>query len=113
MVSHKAPGKRSAGGGSGRSSQVAGGRALAASLSLVLLAGCETLRAGGRPPDSIAVNFRTDPRTGNTDGPFDPATGRPVQTQIGEDGILRVVIDPVTHAPRLLPADLPKSPAAE
>ena len=81
--------------------------------SSVLLAGCETLRPGGRPSDSIAVNFRTDPRTGNTDGPFDPATGRPVQTQIGEDGILRVVIDPVTHAPRLLPADLPKSPAAE
>ncbi len=79
---------------------------------MVILAGCETLRPGGsRPPDSIAVNFRTDPRTGNTEGPFDLETGKPVQTQIGEDGILRVVIDPVTHAPRLLPADLPASPA--
>ncbi|UEM23159.1 hypothetical protein JL100_010590 [Skermanella mucosa] len=90
-----------------------GGRALAASLAMVTLAGCETLRPadGQQPPDSVAVNFRTDPRTGNTEGPFDPATGKPVQTQIGEDGILRVVIDPVTHAPRLLPADLPTSPA--
>lgn len=83
------------------------------SLSIVLLAGCETTRPGGRPPDSIAVNFRTDPRTGNTEGPFDPASGKPVQTQIGEDGVLRVVIDPVTHAPRLLPAGLPGSPAQE
>ncbi|EWY36374.1 hypothetical protein N825_26215 [Skermanella stibiiresistens SB22] len=69
----------------------------------MLAAGCETPLSGAAPPESIAVTFRTDPVTGNTDGPFDTVTGRPVQTRIGDDGILRVVIDRATHAPLLVP----------
>ena len=47
-------------------------------------------------PESIEVMFTTDPVTGKSEGPFDPASGRRVETHIGDDGILRVVIDPVT-----------------
>ena len=58
-------------------------------------------------PESIEVMFTTDPVTGKSEGPFDPVSGRRVETHIGDDGILRVVIDPVTGMPRLQP-DKPK-----
>jgi hypothetical protein len=54
-------------------------------------------------PESVEVTFRTDPVTGKSDGPFDPASGRRIETHIGDDGIMRVVIDPATNLPRLLP----------
>ncbi|HYE00789.1 MAG TPA: hypothetical protein VEH84_15515 [Alphaproteobacteria bacterium] len=53
-------------------------------------------------PETVAVTFATDPATGRTDGPFDPQTGLRVLTQTGEDGVLRVVIDPVSLTPVLL-----------
>jgi len=58
-------------------------------------------------PESIEVMFTTDPVTGKSEGPFDPASGRRVETHIGDDGILRVVIDPVTGMLKLQP-DKPK-----
>src|SRR5690242_8454750 len=61
-------------------------------------------------PESVEVMFRTDPVTGKSDGPFDPESGRRVETHIGDDGIMRVVIDPVTRLPRLQPDK--KEPAA-
>ena len=72
--------------------------------ALLLLAGCDHL-------ESVPVNFRTDPATGRTDGPFDPATGRRVMTQVGADGVLRVVLDPVSKQPILLTD--PVAPARE
>jgi len=72
----------------------------------VVLAGCATgspAPTPAGPPESVEVSFRTDPVTGKTDGPFDPESGRRVETHIGDDGIMRVVIDPVTNLPRLLP----------
>jgi len=62
-------------------------------------------------PESIEVMFTTDPVTGKSEGPFDPVSGRPVETHIGDDGILRVVIDPVTGNPKLQP-EKPKEPPA-
>ena len=58
-------------------------------------------------PESIEVMFTTDPITGKSEGPFDPVSGRRVETHIGDDGILRVVIDPVTGMLKLQP-DKPK-----
>ena len=55
--------------------------------------------------------FRSDPVTGKSEGPFDLESGGRVETHIGDDGILRVVIDPVTRLPRLQP-DKPKEPLA-
>ena len=77
----------------------------------ILLVGCATESAApsstalppAGPPESVAVTFRTDPVTSKTDGPFDPDSGRRVETHIGDDGIMRVVIDPATNLPRLLP----------
>jgi hypothetical protein len=84
----------------------------------LLLGGCATAPQpalyGAPPtgmPESIEVMFTTDPITGKSEGPFDPASGRRVETHIGDDGILRVVIDPVTGAPRLQP-DKPKETPA-
>jgi hypothetical protein len=84
-------------------------KAVLASALLILSTGCAEM---GKPPpavsvvpDSVMVKFHTDPMTGKTDGPFDPETGRRVLTRIGEDGVLRVVIDPVTHLPVTAPAD--------
>ena len=72
----------------------------------LLLAGCATETAttppAAGPPDLVEVTFRTDPMTGKTEGPFDTASGKPVETHIGDDGIMRVVIDPVTYQPKLL-----------
>ncbi len=58
-------------------------------------------------PELIEVMFTTDPVTGKSEGPFDPVSGRRVETHIGDDGILRVVIDPVTGMLKLQP-DKPK-----
>jgi hypothetical protein len=63
-------------------------------------------------PESVAVMFRTDPVTGRSDGPFDPDSGSRVETHIGDDGIMRVVIDPATNLPRLLP-DKAMGPSAQ
>jgi hypothetical protein len=54
-------------------------------------------------PESVEVMFRSDPVTGKSDGPFDPGSGQRVETHIGDDGILRVVIDPATGLPKLQP----------
>jgi hypothetical protein len=62
-------------------------------------------------PESVEVMFRTDPVTGKSDGPFDLTSGRRVETHIGDDGIMRVVIDPATKLPRLQP-DRAKEPLA-
>jgi hypothetical protein len=62
-------------------------------------------------PESVEVMFRTDPVTGKSDGPFDLTSGRRVETHIGDDGIMRVVIDPATNLPRLQP-DKAKEPLA-
>jgi hypothetical protein len=62
-------------------------------------------------PESVEVMFTTDPVTGKSEGPFDPASGRRVETHIGDDGILRVVIDPVTGMAKLQP-EKPKEPPA-
>jgi hypothetical protein len=79
-------------------------------VTALLLAGCATeppspwsasLPAG--MPESVEVMFRTDPITGKSDGPFDLTSGRRVETHIGDDGIMRVVIDPATRLPRLQP----------
>jgi hypothetical protein len=58
-------------------------------------------------PESVEVMFRTDPVTGKSDGPFDLTSGRRVETHIGDDGIMRVVIDPATNLPRLQPDKAP------
>src|SRR5687768_5350068 len=84
----------------------------------LLLAGCAAelpLPLSTSPPtgapESVEVMFRTDPVTGKSDGPFDPESGRRVETHIGDDGIMRVVIDPATNLPRLQP-DKAKEPLA-
>ena len=67
-------------------------------------------------PDSVEVMFRTDPVTGKSDGPFDLTSGRRVETHIGDDGIMRIVIDPATNLPRLQPDKAPdkaKEPLAQ
>jgi hypothetical protein len=84
----------------------------------LLLAGCAvtspsplTASPPTGTPESVEVMFRTDPVTGKSDGPFDPESGRRVETHIGDDGIMRVVIDPATNLPRLQP-DKAKEPLA-
>jgi hypothetical protein len=84
--------------------------------TVLLLAGCAaaspspmTATPPAGAPESIEVMFRTDPVTGKSDGPFDLESGRRVETHIGDDGIMRVVIDPVTNLPRLQP-DKAKEP---
>jgi hypothetical protein len=62
-------------------------------------------------PEAVEVMFRSDPVTGKSDGPFDPENGRRVETHIGDDGILRVVLDPVTGLPRLQPDKAREPPA--
>jgi hypothetical protein len=84
----------------------------------LLLAGCaakplspSTASSPAGELESVEVMFRTDPITGKSDGPFDPESGRRVETHIGDDGIMRVVIDPATRLPRLQP-DKAKEPLA-
>ena len=84
----------------------------------LLLAGCAAEPSSplyGAPPtgmpESVEVMFRSDPVTGKSEGPFDLESGRRVETHIGDDGILRVVIDPVTGLPRLQP-DKARDPPA-
>jgi hypothetical protein len=84
----------------------------------LLLTGCVTASPSpltasppAEGPESVEVMFRTDPITGKSDGPFDPESGRRVETHIGDDGIMRVVIDPATRLPRLQP-DKAKEPLA-
>ena len=84
--------------------------------TVLLLAGCAaaspspmTATPPAGAPESIEVMFRTDPVTGKSDGPFDLESGRRVETHIGDDGIMRVVIDPATNLPRLQP-DKAKEP---
>jgi hypothetical protein len=48
------------------------------------------------------VVFHTDPLTGKTDGPFDKETGMRVLTEMGADGVMRVVRDPVSGTAVLL-----------
>ena len=80
----------------------------------LLLVGCAaaspspliTLLPAGAP-ESVEVMFRTDPVTGKSDGPFDLTSGRRVETHIGDDGIMRIVIDPATNLPRLQPDKAP------
>jgi hypothetical protein len=84
--------------------------------TVLLLAGCAaaspspmTATPPAGAPESIEVMFRTDPVTGKSDGPFDLESGRRVETHIGDDGIMRVVIDPATNLPRIQP-DKAKEP---
>ena len=86
----------------------------------LLLAGCAvtspsplTASPPTGVPESVEVMFRTDPITGKSDGPFDPESGRRVETHIGDDGIMRVVIDPATNLPRLQPDKLQPDKAKE
>ena len=78
-------------------------------LLLAVLAMLALLPGGCTGPNGLPlfggttkVTFLTDPVTGESDGPFDPATGKRVLTQTGADGILRVVVDPVSRTPVLL-----------
>ena len=80
----------------------------------LLLLGCATVPPSpltasppAGTPESVEVMFRTDPVTGKSDGPFDLETGRRVETHIGDDGIMRIVIDPATNLPRLQPDKAP------
>lgn len=68
-------------------------------------------------PAFLDMVFYTDPVTGRMDGPFDKATGMRVLTQMGEDGVMRVVLDAVSQTPVLLheqqePVSLTSYPAA-
>ena len=81
---------------------------VAVSLALMILTGCAGITkppVTASTPESVLVKFHTDPVTGRTDGPFDPETGRRVLTRIGDDGVLRVVIDQATHLPVVVPPD--------
>jgi hypothetical protein len=60
------------------------------------------------PPAEVTVHFLTDPSTGRTEGPFDPETGRRVQTTVDAQGVLRAVLEPGTFRPVLLPPDPPR-----
>lgn len=82
---------------------------MAAMAAMLLVSGCASsnLDGGGIPQPAyeapgIDVVMYTDPVTGRMDGPFDRATGMRVLTQVGADGVQRVVLDAVSGTPVLL-----------